>query len=51
MKVECLVADVAVAGSPDRDRQHILGIVLSIFWPIKAAIVVKEPLWDVGIHS
>ena len=37
--------------SPDRAEPDILGIILSIIWPIQAAFVVGVPLCDVGIPS
>ena len=49
MKVEWLVTNVTAVGSADRAERDILGNILGIFWPIQAAIVVREPLWDLGI--
>ena len=50
-KIEGQVADLTAVGSPDRAEHAILGIILGIFWPIQANLVVEEPLCDLGIPS
>ena len=38
--------------SPDRSEFEILGMILDVFWPIQATLVVREPLCDdVGTPS
>ena len=49
MKIEWLVADVIAVRSPDRAEGAILGVILDIFWPIQATIVIREPLCDIRI--
>ena len=34
--------------SPDRAKLDVLGMILGVFWPIQATLVVEEPLCDVG---
>ena len=51
MKIEWLVADVTPVWFPDRAERDILGIILGVYWPIHAVLVVREPLCDVGTPS
>ena len=36
MKTEWFVINVTPVGSPDRAKHTILGLILSVFWPIQA---------------
>ena len=52
MKIEWLVTDVTVIGSPDRAERAILGVILAgRFSPIQAVLMAMEPLHDVGTPS
>ena len=52
MKMKLLVTDVTAIGSPGRAERAILRVILAwLFWPIRAAFVVGEPLFDVGTPS
>ena len=51
MKIKWLVAGVTPVGSPAIAEREILGIILDIFQPVWPAIVVGEPLSDLGIPS
>ena len=44
MKIEWLVANIIAIRSPDRAERDILGVILGIFGPAQAAIVVREQL-------
>ena len=48
---EWLVDDVTSVGSSDRVECYILGMVLNVFWPFQAVIVVGEPFCDLGFPS
>ena len=47
MKIEWLIADVTSGGSPAKAEREMLGVILGVFLPIKAAFVVGEPLCEV----
>ena len=49
LKIQRLVTDVTPVGSHYRPEHDTLGMIVNVFWPIQAAIVVREPLWDLGI--
>ena len=51
MNIEWSVADVIPVRFTARAKRDILGMILDVFWPIKAAFVVGEPLCDVAIPS
>ena len=51
MKPEWLVTNVAAVESPDRAERAILGVILGVFWPIRANCVIGEPHGDVRIPS
>ena len=51
MKTEWLVANVTPVGSPDRAERAVLGIIVSVFWPIQTVFVAREPHFDVGTPS
>ena len=51
MKIEWLIADVTSVGSPGRAERDIFGGDVGVFWPIQLAIVVGEPLYEVGMPS
>ena len=48
MKIEWLVTDVTPVGSLDRAERDILVMTLDAFCPVQAAIVIGEPLCDLG---
>ena len=50
-KIKWLVTDVTAVESPERAERAILGVLLGIFWSIKAVYVVLEPLCGVGTPS
>ena len=43
-----VITNVTTAGSPDSAERDNLRMILEIFWPVQAAIVVGEPLCDLG---
>ena len=51
MKLEWLVANVKPVGSPDKAEHAVLGIILSVLWPIQAILLIGGPLCDVGTPS
>ena len=51
MKIEWLVADVTPVEPSPRDERDIMGMILDVFWPIRAAVVVGELLSVVAFHS
>ena len=51
MNIEWLVTDVTAVESHDRVEREILGMVLDVFQPVQIALVVEEPLCDMGIPS
>ena len=51
MKTQLLVTNVTYVGSPVRPVREIFGMILIVFLPIQAAIVVGEPPCDLGISS
>ena len=51
MKIEWLVANVTPVESPDRAERDLLGMLLDVFWPIQATVMVGQPLCDIGIPS
>ena len=42
---------ITPVGSPDRAERDILGMILDVFGPIQAVVVVGEQLCDVGIPA
>ena len=51
MEIEWSVTSVTAAGSPVRAGSEKYWVILGILRPIQAAIVVGEPLCDLGIPS
>ena len=41
-----MVANETAVGSLDRTKRDILGMILTVFWPIQATFVVGGPLCD-----
>ena len=46
-----LSTNVTRVGSPDRAECDILGVILGVFWPIQATIVVGQPRSDFEVPS
>ena len=46
MKTEWLVTNVTPVGSPDRAESVILGVILGVFLPIQALLVIGGQLGD-----
>ena len=44
MKIKCLVTNVTPVGPPNRAERDILRVILDVFQPVKAAIVVGGQL-------
>ena len=51
MKIEWLITNATSVGPPARAEHDILGMILDVIRPVQPAIVVKEPLCDMEIHS
>ena len=51
MKIVGSVANATPVVSPDRAERDIYGVIIDVFWPIQDALVVEEPLCDVGTPS
>ena len=51
LKIEWLVASLTAVRSLARVEHDILGMILDVFWPVQAAVVVGEPLCDLEIPS
>ena len=51
MKIEYLIANETSVGSPAKVERDIFWMIYGVCWPVQAAIVVGEPLCDVGISS
>ena len=51
LNIEWLTANVPSVSSPAREERDVFGIILDVFWPVQPAIVVGEPLYDLGIPS
>ena len=51
MKRGGLVADVTPARPSGRAEHDILGVTLTLFWAVQAAIVAEKLLCDMGIPS
>ena len=51
LKTEWLFADVTVVGCRDRGGHAILGMILSVLWPIQATFGVGEPFCDIEIPT
>ena len=51
MKTEWLVTNMTAIGFPARAESEFFGVVLDVFWPIRAAFVVGEPLCELEMSS
>ena len=51
MKIEWLNINVTAISSPAEAEREICQVILSVFWPVRAAIVVGEPLCGLEIPS
>ena len=51
MKIEWLLTNVTSVTSLAGAEGDFFDVILNVFWPIQAALVVEEPLCDLGIDS
>ena len=51
MNIEWLVTDLTSVGYHARVERDIFGVIVCVFWPIRAGFVEGKPLYDAGITS